>query len=168
MRKLLILALIAVAALVVMGETGHFSGGHDDAWVSASGDGQLDSNGAGFLTGSVEVHVCQWLTATVTINDVATVTDYGNAEESVVGDLEIDSNANVKVEATVTDWGDLDTSEIDSFVIKLDNTQVSDVDPQTFSNGTYDIKLEITAGDNLDAGSYTITIKFTFYPTVTF
>jgi len=153
MRKLLILVLIAMAALVVM---------------AGNADYTRDPDAENYFEdvteeGNVEVYVHQWLNLSVTIGGEINIYDYDTDYSKDVGDVSIESNAAVSVSGSVSGSGaDLVTD------LKLGDTTILDTS-EDFDGGNYDLLLSVKAGQNVSASSssYTVHITLMFNPTVT-
>jgi|GEM_PF-3462843 len=192
MRKLLILALIAVAALVVMGA--HYSGGYYD---EDQGQGVWEEDG-GTLSGTITLLVYQWADITFTLDATVEIKDYDDdISGQVVGSISIDSNAPVAfdisdctfyewkgnqwverttIPSTVTDnatgvvW--VDTNKNGNFDEGNDPYVMWDGNSPSYGNysevgsGDYDIYLTFDAFENLPAGAYRLVFEITVSPTV--
>jgi len=95
MRKLLILVLIAMAALVVM---------------AGNADYTRDPDAENYFEdvteeGNVEVYVHQWLNLSVTRDGEIDIYDYDTQYSDDVGDVSIESNAAVSVSGSVSGNG---------------------------------------------------------------
>ena len=151
MRKLLILALIAVAALVVM---------------AGNADYTRDPDAENYFEdvteeGNVEVYVHQWLNLSVTRDGEIDIYDYDTQYSDDVGDVSIESNAAVSVSGSVSGSGADLVSDL-----KLGDTTILDTS-EDFDGGDYDLFLHVQAGQDVSASSYTVHITLTFNPTVT-
>jgi len=152
MRKLLILALIAVAALVVM------AGNADYTRENPGAENYFENV---TKEGNVEVYVHQWLNLSVTISGEIHIYDYDTDYSNDVGDVSIESNAAVSVSGSVSGTGADLVSDL-----KLGDTTILNTS-EDFVEGDYDLFLHVQAGQDVSASSYTVQITLTFNPTVT-
>ena len=163
MRKLLILALIAVAALVVMAaDYTQFDPNDPDSW-SISAD----------LT--VKVH--SWLDATFNLygdegqNDgTYDIYDYGDYSNVGIGSLSLDSNDDIfiwKVEVTGDIPNGITVTEVRLDGVSQDfsydpNNPTNIIHPE--GNDTYTLYLDFTVDENTSAGDYSMTVEIYFVP----
>jgi len=188
MRKLLVLALIAVAALVVMAQpqVKHYSGGANVTW----------SNNPGALTGTIEVHVYQWADATLTVYSGSfDIFDYNQEASEAIAELEVDSNYTFRIDAAVRVYkGNNEiTATVAASCSKILfwwDTVNKNGEPDTgepywnIKNGSFgnnanlggpgqvvsgDIYLDvIVSNPDLEAGKYTLDLSIWITPEVTF
>jgi len=162
MRKLLILALIAMAALVVMGE--HFSG--TGPWTTQAYE--------------ITVNVGPWADISFTpVENGLTFPDYGTYEDQVLGTLNVKTNDENLVITDIT----FQTSDTDNLSVDNPEVKFGENDWRTPACGpvggsypdgvNYYVRADITVGKNLSdteegGDSQWIKITFEFTPNYTF
>lgn len=110
------------------------------------------------LTGNAVINVHQWLDASFTPGEFD-IYDYGEDIYDIdLGDLWVDSNANVNVSVAVT------LGTLESYITDYTVSPSGEIGAD---NATYDVEL---LGANIDpdtpAGGYTIGVTITLNPTV--
>ena len=163
MRKLLILALIAMAALVVMAD-GDTNADYTD----------FDPNNPWTISADLTVKVHSWLDATFQLNnidiyDYGTYSDDGGDYSSVnVGSLWLDSNDDIfiwKVEVTGNIPGGITVTGVRLDGVSHDFSYPEDgniIHPK--GEDTYTLYLDFTVDEDTSAGDYSMTVKIYFVP----
>ncbi|MDK2886151.1 MAG: hypothetical protein PWP54_709 [Thermosipho sp. (in: thermotogales)] len=153
MRKILI-GILVLFAFIIFADVVHVPGCEFESYT---------------LNSTITIYVHQWMDLDYQwiIGPSYNICDYEQAPENVdLLSFTLDSNAPVTVSAWA-DWGGLATYITGTIYVTKDGVPFVPTNP--IEDGEYLIGVSITSIDpDTPAGDYTVTLRITFQPTVTF